>query len=449
MPEVGPFENGRANLERQTILSWSPHSRRQNARFSWAFVTRQRGDELASSEADSKAWTFRFLTLARALRSVGIGFSTIALPLYMAALGFSPVTIGLSFVLMTLAGTGLVFFWGVLGDRVGYKNVLIAVEVLFGGSCLILATNTSLVPVVIAAMMGGYGGQGGGGLRGSFGPGLSAFVGSVWKGSYERTRTIGTITFIGGIASLAGYAVLAWVGSRVPAVGDVRAYRDAYLLLMGTTAVAVAALLLTKEGLHPPRTAKILTKEGQKFMGKVVVSNVFNGLGLGLAIPLLPLWFSLRFGYGAGTIAVIFGASTALSSVASYFSHAVAVRLGSVKTAALTRAANGVLLVAMALAPLGLVAGAIYAARGISGGLGAPVRTSVTLGGVAGSEMGVATGISGVSMRASLVSSGAAGYLLAVAENAPLGIGGVLQIVGGALYYRLLRGTPASPEGPD
>lgn len=367
----------------------------------------------------------------------------------MAALGFSPVTIGLSFVLMTVAGTGLVLIWGVLGDRVGYKTVLIAVEVLFGASCLILATNTGLVLVVIAAMMGGYGGQGGGGLRGSFGPGLTAFVGSVWKGSNERTRVIGAITFLGGIASLLGYAVLYWVGLRVPALGDVRAYKDAYVLLLATTAVATAALLLTKEGVHPPRTAKILTRGGQRFIGRVVVSNVFNGLGLGLAIPLLPLWFSLRFGFGADTIALVFGASTVCSSVASYLSHRVAARLGNVKTAAVTRAMNGVMLLAMAVAPLGIVASAIYVARGFSGGLGVPARTSVTLGGVAGSELGAATSISGMSMRASLASSGVAGYLLTVAENAPLGIGGLLQVVGGVLYYRLLRATPEAPGTPE
>ena len=81
------------------------------------------------------------------------------------------MTIGLSFVLMTLVGTGLVFLWGVLGDRVGYKRVLVAVDLLFAVSCLMLATSTSLVPIMVAAMLGGYGGQGGGGLRGSFGPG--------------------------------------------------------------------------------------------------------------------------------------------------------------------------------------------------------------------------------------------------------------------------------------
>jgi Major Facilitator Superfamily len=375
---------------------------------------------------------------------VGISFSTIALPLYMAALGFSAVTIGLSFVLMTLAGTALVFVWGVLGDRVGYKTVLVAVELLFGASCLLLAYGTSLSVIIVAAMMGGYGGQGGGGLRGSFGPGLSAFVGSVWKDAYERTRRIGAITFVGGIAGLAGYGVLAWVGARAPVVGDAAAYQDAYLLLFGTTVGSIAALLLTREGSHPPRTARILTSGGQRFIGRVVLSNVFNGFGLGLAIPLLPLWFSLRYGFDAGTIALVFGASTACSSVASYFSHAVATRLGNVATGAATRVVNGAMLVAMAAAPWGALAGGLYVVRGFSGGLGVPARTSVTLGGVAGSELGAATSISGVSMRASLMSSGIAGYLLTVAENAPLGAGGVFQLVGGLIYYRLLKGTPGT-----
>lgn len=399
---------------------------------------------------ETKERTFGALALARGLRSMGINFSTIALPLYMEALGFSAVAIGLSFVLMTLAGTALLFLWGILGDRYGYKKVLLAVELLFGASCLMLASSSSLAVIIVAATLGGYGGQGGGGLRGSFGPGLSAFIGSVWKDPYERTRRIGVITFIGGLAGLVGYGVLAWVGASAHLVGDVRAYRDAYLLVFGVTVASITALLATREGTHPPRTARILTSGGQKFIGKVVASNVLNGLGLGLAVPLLPLWLSLKFGFDAETIALIFGGSTVCSSVASYFSHAVASRLGNVATASATRAINGAMLVAMAVAPWGLLAGALYVVRGFSGGLGTPARASVTLGGVAGSELGAATSIAGVSMRVSLMSSGLAGYLLTVAENVPLGAGGVIQLAGGFLYYRLLKGTPGaermSPE---
>lgn len=396
----------------------------------------------------SEERTFRLLLLARSMRSIGINFSTLALPLYMAALGYSTVVIGLSFVFMTIAGTALVFVWGVMGDRVGYKKVLVLVEVLFAGSSLVLWSNTGLVPIVLAAMLGGYGGQGGGGLRGSFGPGLSAFVGSIWKDSNERTRRIGTITFVGGLAGIAGYGVLALADALSPALGLTGAFQSAYLVAFSTSAVSILALLMAEEDRRPPRSARILTRQSQKFIGKVVVANVFNGVGLGLAIPLLPLWFSLRFGFTPGVIAVVFGASALVSSVASFFSHAVAMRLGNVGTGSVTRVLNGVLLIAMAVSPWGAVAGALYVVRSVSGGLGAPARTSVTLGGVEGSELGAATGISGLSMRASLASSGLSGYLLTVAENAPLGLGGVFQIGGGLLYYRLLRPAPSQSSLP-
>ena len=417
-------------------------------------VERAAGSEghAGGASGGSEERTFRSLVLARSMRSVGINFSTIALPLYMAALGYSTVIIGASFVLMTLAGTAMVFAWGVVGDRVGYRKVLLLVEALFAGSSLVLASNTSLVPIIIAAVMGGYGGQGGGGLRGSFGPGLSAFVGSTWKDANERTRRIGAIASVGGMAGLAGYPLLALADALVSAYGTARAFQTAYLVAFATSVASILALLMTKEGGRPPRTARILTRRSQKFVGKVVVTNVFNGVGLGLAVPLLPLWFSLRFGYSAGTIALIFGASTFASSVASYFSHVVAARIGNVGAGSVTRVVNGASLIAMALSPWGALAAAVYAVRGVSGGLGAPARTSVTLGGVEESELGAATSISGVSMRASLVSTGLAGYLLAVAANTPLGVGGAFQIVSGVLYRRLLgpgedRGGARRPGG--
>lgn len=134
---------------------------------------------------------FHSLLYARVLRSIGISFSSVALPLYMAVLGFSPVVIGISFLLMTLFGSFLVFLWGLVGDRFGYKKVLIFVEALFSCSAIIFAfgQGSNLALILFAAVIGGYGGMGGGGLRGAFGPGMTALVGYLWKEPAERIRS--------------------------------------------------------------------------------------------------------------------------------------------------------------------------------------------------------------------------------------------------------------------
>lgn len=384
---------------------------------------------------------FRSLLYARVLRSVGISFSTVALPLYMAALGFSPVVIGISFLLMTLVSSFLVFLWGPVGDKFGYKRVLMLVEALFSISALILSLGEShsLPVIMFAAVLGGYGGMGGGGLRGAFGPGMTALVGYLWREPTERLRKLGTVTFVAGIAGVAGYGFLSAVDFLSKSFGEIEAYRILYLLTFFTGIGGMLILSLIKEERHAPRKARIITKKSGGFVSRIVASNIVGGLGIGMAIPLLPLWFVLAFKYSATEISVIYILSTLTSAIASYFAQDVSARLGAVRTASLARAFNGLFLVAMAISPLGLVAAFLFVVRSIGGGIGAPVRQAVTLGGVEQNELGAASGLSGLSARASFMSSGAGGYLLTIADGLPLEIGGALQICGGMIFYRLLR----------
>jgi MFS family permease len=398
-------------------------------------------------EGNTKDRSFRLLLLARVMRSVGISFSSLALPIYMLKLGFSTVLIGLTFSLMTVVGSALVFGWGLLGDRFGYKKVVILVELLFAASALILSlTSGSLPLIVLAAVIGGYGGMGAGGLRGAFGPGLTALVGSIWKEPEERVRKLGSIMFVAGIAGIVGYGFLGVQGwlSTAKILGELESFRAIYLLTFFAALVGVVSLIGVSEAPHPKKEARILTNESRKFVSKVVASNVVNAAGIGIVIPLLPLWFLTRFGYDSTVISLIYAVSSAISAVSSYYSHVLTARIRTVSAASLTRALNGAFLIAMAFSPIGAIAAALYLIRGLSSGLGAPIRQSIMISGVSESEMGTASSLSGVSTRLSFLSSGLGGYLLAVAENSPLLVGGILQLFGGALFYRLLHNRNAN-----
>jgi MFS family permease len=358
----------------------------------------------------------------------------------MAALGFSPLVIGVSFMLMTLFGSFLIFLWGPVGDRLGYKTILIIVEVLFSCSAIIFALgNSNLTLILFAAVIGGYGGMGGGGLRGAFGPGMTALVGYLWKDSAERIRKLGTITFVAGLAGIAGYGFLSIVDFVSRSVGEIEAFKILYLMTFFTGVGSILLLSFIKEQHHAPSKARIISKKSGKFVSRIVVSNIVNGLGIGIAIPLLPLWFKLAFKYSTTDISIIYISSTVAAAVASYFAHHVSSHLGAVRSASITRALNGALLVSMALSPFGVVAASLYVLRSISAGIGAPIRQAVTLGGVEETELGAASSLTALSVRASFMSSGFGGYLLSLSENLPLEVGGTLQIFGGAIFYRLLQ----------
>ena len=402
----------------------------------------------AISPVDEGDRYFRLLLFARVLRSIGIGFSSLALPLYMTALGYTPVLIGVSFLLMTVLGSFLVFLWGPLGDKFGYAKVMILLEALFATSALIFAFSpTAVLPVIVfAAVIGGYGGGGGGGLRGTFGPGITALVGYLWRGTEERIRRLGTITFVAGISGTVGYALLYLQSVLSVRFGDIGAFKMVYFWTALTGLGALALLCLIKEPKHAKRSAKVITRESGTFVSKVALSNVVNGFGIGLAIPLLPLWFGLAFSYNNAEISVIYVVSAVVGGIASYFSHEVSSRLGAIRSASAARGASGILLVAMAFVPIGTVAALLYCLRAACGGVSAPVRQAVTLGGVQETDLGAASSLAGLAQRASFTSSGLGGYLLSLYEGLPLEVGGLLQLAGGFLFFGLLRGSSARQE---
>jgi MFS family permease len=356
----------------------------------------------------------------------------------MSALGYNPIIIGVSFLVMILAQVALLVLYGLLGDRYGYKEVLLIVEALFTAAATLLALTGNLNLIIFAASLGGFGGQGGGGLRGAFGPGSTALVGRLFADRNERIKRIGRLTFVGGIASIAGTAMLALHASLDMPLGVIGAFRALFGLSAAISTCSFIALLYVRE----PKFVKhgsILSKSSGKFVTKVSLSNFVSGIGIGLAIPLLPLWFKYSLGIGPVEISAIYTASSAVSAFSSLFAHRVSRENNQILIAASSRVINGLLLALMVLPVPALAVAALYVVRGISAGVGVPTRSAVTIGGVGSGEMGTATSITAVANRAALGSSSVGGYLLTVMQDLPLEVGGAFQLVGGLLFYLLLR----------
>lgn len=382
--------------------------------------------------------SFRALQMSRALRSVGISFSTLALPLYLSQLGYSPVVIGLSFFAMTLVTVVLLLAYGFLGDRKGYRYVLLLAEGLFALSTAVIASVSNIYILLAAAAIGGFGGQGGGGLRGGFGPGSTALVGRLYSDQGERVKMVGRLTSIGGFTSIAGTGLLALHSVLERSVGPIEAFRVLYLVAFGFSLVSFLSLTFITEPSVKKRRG-VLTRESGIFVSKVSLANFVNGLGIGLAIPLLPLWFKLHFGFTPTQVSIVYTSAALVGALASFNSHKLSSVGNRVLVGSLTRVLNGALLVAMALPGSGTVAAALYAARSFGAGVGAPTRSAITLGGVGSDEFGAATSITGVANRVAFGSSSIGGYLLTVSQDLPLEIGGAIQLGAGAIYYLLLR----------
>lgn len=378
--------------------------------------------------------TFNWLLLSRALRSVGIMFVTISSSLYLSTLGLSPVIIGLVFLGMTGYIAGFSLSLGMLGDRIGYKKSLILGDLVPAIALILLISTRNPVIVISSAIVTGLGGTAGG-ARGAFSPGLTALIARNWREDQERVKRMGRLTSVSALAG-AGGGILLSFHDYLP-FGNVNDFRFLFAVASGLLFASALCILRVEERKGERKGSRFMRKGSLKYVSKIIASNTLSGAGVGLAIPLLPLWFSLRFHASPLVIGAIFTGASLSTSLGSYM--ATRISGNALNLASLTRIMNGGFLIAMAVSPFLPLAGALYVIRGFNAGVGMPNRTAVNVRGVSEDDFGTASSLQGVATRLSQMSSGASGYLLEESFALPLEIGGVAQTLGGILYYALLK----------
>ncbi|BCU68951.1 MFS transporter [Stygiolobus caldivivus] len=378
--------------------------------------------------------SFLFLLASRVARSIALVYVSLSIPLYLSLLGLSAVNVGLvvfgvvSFYSLLSLGLGL------LGDRYGYKKSLIIGDFLPLVGITALSITSNIQYVIPLLIITGIGGGAAGGLRGMWSPGISALVASNWKQEKERVKKLGYLSSGASSASIIGSLLL----SIQPLLHQqpVDEYRALFRVAAVLMAISVISIFFVEEAKRPKKTTKVMGKKSFTYLIRVIASNTITGAGIGLAVPLLPLWFKLAYHATESEIGIVFTLSYLLTSVGSFLASRI--RGNTLFIASLTRLLNGVFLIAMALSPFFVLSAAFYAIRGFNAGIGAPNRTAINVRGISAEDYGAATSIQGVSTRLAQLSSGASGYLMELWLPMPEILGGVLQIAGGYIYYALL-----------
>ncbi|BFH72800.1 MFS transporter [Sulfurisphaera javensis] len=379
--------------------------------------------------------TFKFLLISRVARSISLIYVSLSIPLYLSLLGLSPITIGLIVFgvvgFYSLLSLGL----GMLGDRIGYKKSLIIGDALPAIGTFILAFTSNIHLIIPLLVITGIGGGASGGLRGMWSPGISALIASNWRDEKERIKKLGLISSAASAASIVG-SLLVSIKQFLPFSPEEN-FRVIFAFSSILLVISIVSLIFVEEVQRPKKTTKIMKKSSLIYISKVVASNTVTGFGIGLAIPLLPLWFKIAYHVNDFVIGLVFTVSYALTSIGSFL--ATKLKFDTLKVASITRVLNGVLLIGIAFSPWFYLAAALYAIRGLNAGIGAPNRTAVNVRGISEEDYGAATSIQGISTRVAQLSSGLSGYLLEVWLPLPEFSGGILQAIGGYIYYKLLK----------
>ena len=344
----------------------------------------------------------RFLLGARAVRSVAQGALVADLSLYLHALGWGGLAIGLVLTGAGLCAAVLSLVIGTLSDRSRRKPFLIWNEVLT--VCCGLAPLLSTSPAVLAAsiVLGGFG-RGLNGAAGPFAPAEQAWlaeaVPAVDRGwVYSLNNALGFF----GMALGALTAVLPglWADTLPPQ----RAYALLFLLVIGGALLNLGLLLVAKESgrggvpiakAHAPRQHRwenhLLWRLGRL--------NALNGLSMGLTGPLIAYWFALKFHAGPDSIAPVMSATFALTGVMALYTGRLAIRHGLSRAVVWSRGIGVLLLLALPFMPWFWLAALVYMLRLASGGASVGARQAQVVTLVRDERRGLAASVNAASFQ--------------------------------------------------
>jgi MFS family permease len=286
------------------------------------------------------------------LASIPVGYLNVVLPLYLNRAGLEPSLIGLLYTLSGLVTAGLVGFSGALADRFGRTHFLIAGTALPIASYAIFSTTTDTPWLVAASLLGGVGMA-----NGAAGALTAASFDALLAGYTPLERR--TAVFAGAQAA---WSIALGVGSLFAAAPDwlrqtplfgqgLDAYRPPFIVLIGLTVVATAILLPLHETTHTssdPAKRSWLPKRSVGPIARYSLALALFGLGLGVAVQLLPLWLNLRFGVDEAALAPWFAAGQVLGLTSVAFAPWLDRRLGASLGVMLVQLIGGLCLVCIA-----------------------------------------------------------------------------------------------------
>jgi MFS family permease len=345
--------------------------------------------------------TARRLLAARVVRSVAQGALVVDLSLYLHALGWSGLGIGLSFTAAGLGAALLSLVIGRLSDRSRRKPFLLGYEALTV-LCGLTPLFTTATPALVAALVVGGFGRGLNGAAGPFGPAEHAWLAEAvppedrsWVYSFNNAL---------GFFGMGMGALIAMVPGLLHQLPVQEAYDLVFLLVIAGALANMVLLAATLERvkLEPAAAGHRLQRVHRwenHLLWRLVRLNALNGFSMGLTGPLVSYWFALKFHTGPEQIAPVMAATFALAAVMSLYAGHMAVRHGLSRAVVWSRGIGVMMLLALPFMPWFWLAAIIYMVRLASGGASVGARQAQIVSLVRDERRGLAASINAASFQ--------------------------------------------------
>jgi MFS family permease len=387
--------------------------------------------------------------------SASRALAAVVAPVYLAVIGFSALQLGELAMVVGLATAVLSTSIGFMSDRVGRKPFLVVVPLLATLAGIVFAFIRVPAAIFLAAAIGSFGrGSGAGaGMIGPYQPAEQALVAEVTP-SARRNIVFGRLAFASSVGALLGGPLALLAGpTRLHGAAATEAFRLPFLVTAGLAAAAGLLAIALHEPAHPaapgdrgrmPR----FPRRSMPLLARLWATNTVNGLAVGMFGPFVTYWFFRRYGVGPGQIGLLFGVINAATALSTLSAAGFARRWGLVRTVAVVRVLQGVLLVPMILAPSFVLAGGFYLLRMLVQRIGLPLRQSYVLAMADPEERAAVGALSNLPSQATnAIAPIFAGYLFdEVSLSLPFLLAAVLQVVNAGLYWGFFRNMPPEEE---
>ncbi|MCB2201838.1 MFS transporter [bacterium] len=312
------------------------------------------------------------------LTAINFHIFMLLLNLYLKEFGFGEGDIGLVNSSRSIGMTIMAIPAGLMLSRIRLKPVLIVGVLLFGTFSIGLSTVTQFGQIVTFGVLSGM-------VFALFRVSSGPFF---MRNSTPKERThLFSFSFAmwilaGMLGSMGSGHLVIWLTELA---GDaVVGYRYTLYFGIGLSMLSLIPFAMIRSARPSAEEKKLVVNRAQirarwPFYVKVLSVNCLVGMGAGLSIPFLNLYFRDRFGLNADTIGAYYFAVMASMLIGTLSGPLIARRLGLVRTAVVTQLASIPFLLVLAYTQNLTAAFVAYVIRGGLMNLGTPMFTNLAM----------------------------------------------------------------------
>lgn len=392
----------------------------------------------------------KLILLIEILFSIGIGMFMIIYNLYIRSIGHSQMVVGNVVATMSLATAIALIPAGILSDRFGRKRVI-----LIGGF-------TTVITLILRSIIIDQAGL----ITTAFIEGLFvsliqvSFIPLLSENSTDQQRVhlfsmLFALSMVSNVIGNVGGGVFSDLFQHGVGFSEVMSLRITLFISIGIITSAIFPILLIKEN----RKERV-KKEKKGFQIKdyyqqnrssiniivlLGVAQLFIGLGAGLVIPYLNLYFSERFEASKSAIGIIVSLGQAATAIAMFLGPAIVKRFGEVRAIVILQLGSIPFLLLTGLTNSLMLASVGYLFRQALMNAGNPIQMSIMMSRVSDNMKGLANSVGSMVFNLGWAIMGPVSTAIVIANGSYWGyayvfsITAALYIIGTVYFYTVFR----------